>query len=137
MVSKKVRIKKLRAHHVRDVFFDYLRIGEIPEIHMRIKDYKFLLAFPLLVVNTTDDYCEKCLGYPAMNFCAGPKVREEDELDARILGLRIDKEYTKDELTRLFERNSRRTVSLQRKLRIGHYSYDDIVGRFRKLKPIR
>jgi len=62
-----------------------------------------MLQFPILVTDATDGICDRCMKYPAVNFCRGPSVRRMDRKSVANLGIGTGSTYTFSELSQMFE----------------------------------
>ncbi|MBR9701603.1 hypothetical protein GOV13_01640 [Candidatus Pacearchaeota archaeon] len=121
-------MKVIRGHHVREWYFDYLRVAEgLPQI-FQSDDFNLLITFPITVVDTTDDACGKCRDYPAINFCRGEKLKREDIESRRILGLELRKPYDEKEIHTLFRKRN----SVDGILRGKMYDHDYLIQHFLK-----
>ncbi len=99
--KKLVRIRELRAHHIKEyLFLYYVRRGSILK-EITESNKRLVFDYPVLVTADIDDICRKCLPFPAINYCKG-QVTRLDLLDAEILGLNIGQEHTERKLRSLF-----------------------------------
>jgi len=99
---KQVTINELRAHHVANLLFDYVRTGSMLQ-SQEVSGKEYNYNYPILVTETVDDECHALFSYPAINFCRGPKMRDLDRTAASILGIDIGTEYSIDELAEIFQ----------------------------------
>lgn len=92
-------IQVLRAKHLMNLYFDYIRDKKIPTNYSRTRYYRY----PILVTDSIDDICKHCRTYPLINFCKGPKNKNFDHKVADVLGVEIGKEYELETLLKIFE----------------------------------
>ncbi|MFA5992332.1 MAG: hypothetical protein WC796_01355 [Candidatus Pacearchaeota archaeon] len=116
-----IRVNKLRAHHVANLYLDFLKCRErmgrnlsgLIADHVRSEN-RVIVEYPIEVVDVIDPICDACRKYPEINFCRGSHIRSMDRIAARRLGVTIDEKYSKTGLLRVFS-----AVKKRDKLRIS------------------
>jgi len=121
---KGIKIRKLRAHHVANLYLnDYLRRGSI-ENKFIISDVLYTHIYPITVVSTTDDECLRCRKYPEINFCRGPHVLGMDLRSAERLGIEIGRSYSERELLQIFKSRKKHDKIRRNSKRLEKYIQD-------------
>src|SRR3989338_9057744 len=114
---------KIRAHHLRNLFFDYIRQGELPANYRE----GLPLTYPISVTDSTEDaVCVKCRTYPEINLCNG-RFRLEDQQCAEILYIEIGHEYTAEMLVKIFDSKAHE-LGLKKKM---FYDGKELLEKFR------
>lgn len=119
---KQMEFRIFRGHHIRDLYLEYITQGELTARYG-----EGIITYPILVVDSVDDFCKEiCKEYPAINFCRGPQMRNEDHKAARILGIKIGKKYDAETLIEIFKMKAK-----EQKMEIGkHYTWSTFIDKF-------
>lgn len=137
-VSKKPfkRIDRMRAHHLANLYLDFLEDGEVPDRDRGVYG-RYILQFPILVTDSITPLCKDDCKYPLINFCKGSHMAEWDRFSAEKLGVKLGTRYYKEELQEIFH-----SRAVEHKLQIGkEYFIDDVLDSLygydwrRKLHP--
>jgi hypothetical protein len=120
-------LKVLRAHHLRELYFLYLRLAEVPTA---IPPDSTPIQYPILVTDSIDDMCRECRNNGICNGKEAKRVQREDKTVAEILQIKVGAEYSAESLANIFKAKAQKQGIIPGKTYNWATSWVTLAGKF-------